>query len=117
MKYEKIFESSILDEMFYSRSDGFETEIIKIKKISKEDTGLYKQAEIEESLTALIKKLVTDDNIKKQILNLLRKYSNAYFNDLDYWIKQYYELGFCDGLHLKDETKLLEEDYDGKVNG
>ena len=54
MKYEKIFESSILDEMFYSRSDGFETEIIKIKKISKEDTGLYKQAEIEESLTALI---------------------------------------------------------------
>ena len=44
---------------------------------------------IEESLTALIKKLVTDDNIKKQILNLLRKYSNAYFNDLDYWIKQY----------------------------
>ena len=43
--------------------------------------------------------------------------SNAYFNDLDYWIKQYYKLGFCDGLHLKDETKLLEEDYDGKVNG
>ena len=60
---------------------------------------------------------MTDDNIKKQILNLLRKYSNAYFNDLDYWIKQYYKLGFCDGLHLKDETKLLEEDYDGKVNG
>ena len=41
----------------------------------------------------------------------------AYFNDLDYWIKQYYKLGFCDGLHLKDETKLFEEDYDGKVNG
>ena len=31
MKYEKIFESSILDEMFYSRSDGFETENIKIR--------------------------------------------------------------------------------------
>lgn len=117
MKYEKIFESSILDEMFYSRSDGFETEIIKIKKISNTDTELYKQAEIEESLTELIKKLVTDDNIKRQILNQLRKYSNAYFTDLDYWIKQYYKLGFCDGLHLKDETKLLEEDYDGKVNG
>ena len=57
MKYEKIFESSILDEMFYSRSDGFETEIIKIKKISNTDTELYKQAEIEESLTELIKNL------------------------------------------------------------
>ena len=115
MKYEKIFETPILDELFHSRCDGFETEIIKEMRKLRKDTDLYKQLKYSEEFNEFIMSADIDFEIKSEILNKLKEYDKIYLDDLDYWLKQYYKLGFCDGMNLKNEVIMLEVDEDGNI--
>ena len=69
---EELFNRSILDQLYDSISDDFETMLLKKKN---SDGKFTESLKVEEELIYLIKKLVKDEEILDQITNKLNKQS------------------------------------------
>lgn len=67
---EELFNRSILDQLYDSISDDFETMLLKKKN---SDGKFTESLKVEEELIYLIKKLVKDEEILDQITNKLNK--------------------------------------------
>jgi len=95
---EDLFNVPILEELYDSRCENFETYIMK-----KSNDSQIKLSKITDNFDEVLKMIPTKK--KKMINDLLEK---AYKDMLDfstYWGKQYYKLGILDGKRLKTELK------------
>ena len=80
---EELFNRSILDQLYDSISDDFETMLLKKKN---SDGKFTESLKVEEELIYLIKKLVKDEEILDNETNLL--------------CKHYYKLGIVDSKKI-----------------
>ena len=104
---EDLFNVPILEELYDSRCENFETYIMK-----KSNDSQIKLSKITDNFDEVLKMIPTKK--KKMINDLLEK---AYKDMLDfstYWGKQYYKLGILDGkrlnTELKENKKIIEYD-------
>ena len=94
---EELFNRSILDQLYDSISDDFETMLLKKKN---SDGKFTESLKVEEELIYLIKKLVKDEEILDQITNKLNKFELAIDNETDLLCKHYYKLGIVDSKKI-----------------
>lgn len=104
---EEIFKSSLLDDLFTIRSDGFEC--LFIKKYGKQEE-LEKSEPIHNQLENLIKQ-IKDESKKNEILKLLDDFSTALIGEMCFWNEQFYKLGFSDAHGLKIEVKKNQNTF------
>lgn len=105
---EEIFESSVLDDLFTIRSDGFEC--LFLKKYGKQEE-LEQSDPLHDKLENLIKQIVKDESKKKEILKLLDDFSMALIGEMCFWNEQFYKLGFTDAHGLKIDIKNNKNNF------
>ena len=104
---EEYMEESILDELYETRTRGFEAAFCM------EHKGLQEEMEKQYyKLIEHIKKLIKDEKDRKELLALVEEFSDAKSDEKNFWIKEYYKFGYSDACRLKEEAK----DYLTKAN-
>lgn len=99
---EDIFESSVLDDLFAIRSNGFES--LFLKKNGKQEE-LEQSYPLHNKLENLIKQVIEDESKKDEILKLLDEFAMSLIGEKCFWTEQFYKLGFSDAYGLKIEVK------------
>lgn len=94
---EELFNRSILDQLYDSISDDFETMLLKKKN---SDGKFTESLKVEEELIYLIKKLVKDEEMLDQTTNKLNKFELAIGNETNLLCKHYYKLGIVDSKKI-----------------
>lgn len=93
---EELFNRSILDQLYDSISDDFETMLLKKKNLD----GKFTESLKVEELIYLIKKVVKDEEKLNQIIDKLNKFELAIGNETDLLCKHYYKLGIVDSKKI-----------------
>ncbi len=104
MKFEKIAESSIIEELWKNEREEFE-EYYVAKSNSKKE--LYKNGQLEDELIAMVKEFLPTEKMK-EYEKKWKEYCDKYIEELFYWSKQYFKLGIFDGIRLKEELNIEE---------
>lgn len=98
---EDLYENKILDDLYEIR-EGFITSYKK-KYGELEETKKAEQAEDE--LVNFMKKFIKDENTMKELFEKINKFEGYALDEMCFWHKPYYKLGFIDGIRLKKEIK------------
>lgn len=88
---ENLFKNQILNDLYETRSEGFECEYIKQYGEPEEIT---KSQDSEEKLTKIIKQKVKDEKVLDKILSKLNDFEGDVMGEMSFWNEQYYKLGF-----------------------
>ena len=104
---EELFNRPILDQLYDSISDDFETMLLKKKN---SDGKFTESLKVEEELINLIKKVVKDEKKLDPIIAKLNKFELAIGNETDLLCKHYYKLGIVDSKKILMEIgdKVIE---------
>ena len=94
---EELFNRPILDQIYDSISDDFETMLIKKCNA---DGKFSESMRIEEELTNRIKKIVEKEENQDRILKKLNEYELALATEIDLLCNQYYKLGIVDSKKI-----------------
>ncbi len=98
---EDLYENKILDDLYEIR-EGFITSYKK-KYGELEETKKAEQAEDE--LVNFMKKFIKDENTMKELFEKINKFEGYALDEMCFWHKPYYKLGFIDGMRLKKEIR------------
>ncbi len=93
---EELFNRPILDQLYDSISDDFETMLLK----KKNSDGKFTESLKVEELINLIKKVVKDEKKLDPIIAKLNKFELAIGNETDLLCKHYYKLGIVDSKKI-----------------
>lgn len=96
----EIFENQILNDLYEIRGDGLECAYFRM--YGKPDV-VIKSEESENEMTDFIKKTIKDKEIQQQILDKFNSCRDYALEEMTLWDRQYYKLGFLDGMYLKKE--------------
>lgn len=107
---EEIFEDKVLDDLCDIRTDGFERKYLS-KYGKPKEFGEKEKNELE--IMELIKKYVPKEN-QKQIIDKFQNYKENLVEEIIFWQKPYYKMGFVDGMSCKRETLELQESKKSK---
>ena len=94
---EELFNRPILDQLYDSISDDFETMLLKKKNL---DGKFTESLKVEKELINLIKKVVKDEEKLDPIIAKLNKFELAIGNETDLLCKHYYQLGIVDSKKI-----------------
>lgn len=94
----EFLENEVLDDLFEVRTDGLQNEFEKEYGKSKECEELEC---IENELEDMIKDLICDEKIQKQILEKVEEYEECARAESCFWNKQYYKSGFSDAIMFR----------------
>ena len=101
---EEMFESKILDELYEIRGEGFiRAYINKYGEIEKSK----KAEKAEEDLVNFMKKFIKDEKTIEKLLEKINTFESYALDEMIFWHKPYYKLGFIDGISLKKQ--IIEE--------
>lgn len=98
---EDLYENKILDDLYEIR-EGFITSYKK-KYGELEETKKAEQAE--DGLVNFMKKFIKDENTMKELFEKINKFEGYALDEMCFWHKPYYKLGFIDGMRLKKEIR------------
>ena len=98
---EELFENKILDNLYEIREEFITSYKKKYREL--EETKKAKQAEDE--LVNFMKKFIKDENTMKELFEKINKFEGYALDEMCFWHKPYYKLGFIDGMRLKKEIK------------
>lgn len=98
---EDLYENKILDDLYEIR-EGFITSYKK-KYGELEETKKAEQAEDE--LVNFMKKFIKDENTMKELFEKINKFEGYALDEMCFWHKPYYKLGFIDGMRFKKEIR------------
>lgn len=97
---EDLFKNKILNDLYETRSDGFECEYIKQYGETEKN---IKSRNLDEKLTTLIKAKIKEEKDLDEILSTLNDFQGEVIGETCFWNEQYYKLGFLDSVYLKKE--------------
>ncbi len=97
---EELIEDCVLDDLFETRTDGFQVMFMRENGKSEE---IIEAEQIENELEDMIRNLIQDEEIRRKILEKLEGFSDSKIGELCFWNKEYYKLGAKDGVNLKKE--------------
>lgn len=98
-----ILDEEILDSLYDVRKSNFE--MLYAKKHGKELQEKEKAIKTEYELKELIKKIVVDTKKRESILIKLNDFEDNIVDEIAFWDRQYYKLGFTDAICLKEQIE------------
>ena len=111
---EYLLKESVLENLFESNKEEFEWYIMKMDKECSENQELT--AKLEEQIRNAIKELISNEEKKKEILNKFKEFDTNMSLATQYWGRNYYKLGFFNGINFKRELKLYEQNSNKENN-
>ena len=96
-----LFESKILDNLYEIREEFFAS----YKKKYGQPKEEKKSEQAEDELINFIKKFIKDENTMKELFEKINKFEGYALDEMCFWHKPYYKLGFMDGMKLKKEIR------------
>lgn len=111
---EDLLKESILENLFESNKEEFEWYIMKMDKECSENQEL--NAKLEEQIRNAIEELISNEEKKKEILNKFKEFDTNMSLATQYWGRNYYKLGFFNGINFKRELKLYEQNSNKENN-
>lgn len=99
---EELIEDCVLDDLFETRTDGFQGVFLKENGKTEE---IIEAEQVENELENMIKGLIQDEEIRGQILEKLEEFTDSKIGEMCSWNKEYYKFGIRDGVRLKKEVK------------
>ena len=99
---EELIEDCVLDDLFETRTDGFQAVFLKENGKPEE---IEEAEQVENELEDMIKNLIQDEEVREQILEKLEEFADSKIGELCFWNKEYYKFGVRDGIRLKKEVK------------
>ena len=103
------YNEPMLKQIFQFRSDEFESKYAKQIENELSKRGIRKK---QDKLFNILEKYKEYND--SELIKVFNDFENAYFEEINYWIEKYYQLGFCDAMKLKKE---LEESSEEIENG
>lgn len=101
---EELFENKIIDELYEMREEKFtRCYIDKYGKL--EETKKAEKAE--EELIEFMKKFIKNEKDMDKLIGKINEFESYALDEMCFWHKPYYKLGFVDGISLK---KQIEEE-------
>ena len=104
MKFEKIVESPIIEELWKNEREEFEKYYVDKRETKIE---LYKNGLIQDEMITMVKEFLPEETMK-EYEKKWKEYCDKYIEELFYWSKQYFKLGIFNGIRLKNELNLEE---------
>ena len=98
MKFEKLLEKSIFDELYEHQKNEFEDYVVN--KTQSEE--FYEDSRILEEIKDIIEKSNLDIDIKQKISEKFEEYEKAELKEYEYWTRKYFKLGIINGIRLKE---------------
>ena len=111
---EDLLKESVLENLFESNKEEFEWYIMKMDKECSENQELT--AKLEEQIRNAIEELISNEEKKKEILNKFKEFDTNMSLATQYWGRNYYKLGFFNGINFKRELKLYEQNSNKENN-
>lgn len=111
---EDLLKESVLENLFESNKEEFEWYIMKMDKECSENQELT--AKLEEQIRNAIEELISNEEKKKEILNKFKEFDTNMLLATQYWGRNYYKLGFFNGINFKRELKLYEQNSNKENN-
>lgn len=99
---EELIEDCVLDDLFETRTDGFQ--VVFLKENGKPEE-IEEAEQVENELEDMIKNLIQDEEIREQILEKLEEFADSKIGELCFWNKEYYNFGVRDGVRFKKEVE------------
>lgn len=99
---EKVFENTVLDDLFTIRRDGFE---YLISKTCENSEKLEKVDKVYQILEKLVKDKIVDEKCQEEVLKKLDEFHDAILEEMELWVEHYYKFGLTDGMLLKEEIE------------
>ena len=107
----KFLNCSLIDTLCEARHEEFETLYIKSKRKNKSKDILTDNVDAEQELLDEIRKHVSDDKARVEIIQKINKFESYLYGDFDAILRRIYRLGVVDGYKLKREIKdIINED-------
>ncbi len=97
---EEVIEDCVLDDLFETRTDGFQGVFLKENGKAEE---IIEVEQVENELEDMIKNLIQDEEIREKMLEKLEEFVDSKIGELCFWNKEYYKLGVRDGIELKED--------------
>ncbi len=97
---EELIEDCVLNDLFETRTDGFQTVFLKENGKPEE---IEEEEQIENELEDIIKNLIQDEEIREKMLEKLEEFVDSKIGELCFWNKEYYKFGVKDGIVLKED--------------
>ena len=107
-----IFNFKVLDDLYDVRGEGFEVDYIK--NFGKKDE-LVKPETTEKELENAIN-LIKDNEVKQKVKKIVSEFQDSMLQEMCFWDREYYKLGFLDGMNFKTELRNLKEKLSSKDN-
>lgn len=99
--------SKILDDLFEIRGEGLIRNHIKENGKPKSSK---KAEKTEKELVEFMKKFIKNENDIKILFEKINNFESDVLDEMCFWHKPYYKLGFIDGMLLKTELKEDKEE-------
>ncbi len=97
-----MFKNKMLDELFEMREEGFTRWYIAKYGELKESK---KTEKAENELVEFMKKFINKEDDIDKMFNLLNNFESLALDEMCFWHKPYYKLGFIDATNLKKEME------------
>ncbi len=107
----KIFENQILNDLYDVRGDGFECVYFKMYGKPK---AVIKSEECRNEMMNFINETIKDKEIQQQLLDKFNSCRDYSLEEMTLWDRQYYKLGFLDGMYLKNKLQKSQEKLSNK---
>lgn len=98
-----ILDEEILDSFYNLRKENFE--ILYAKKYGEEIQEKEKAIKTEYELKKLIIDFVVDATKREKILLQLNDFEDKIMDEIAFWDRQYYKLGFTDAICLREQIE------------
>lgn len=99
-KVSEIFENQVLNDIYEIRREGLESLYIAMYG---EPEEIREKEQARKKLEDLMKELVKDKEKQKELWLKIDEFECCMTNEMTFWDKQYYKLGFLDRIYLQKE--------------
>lgn len=106
MRYSKVkdmkIKNTILDTLYDSRSREFQSKYIRTNG---EPDEVEIAGKLEQEFIDFIEKNIQSKKMQRDIINKFEEIQDNSLAEMILWEKEYYKLGFLDGMNLNEELK------------
>lgn len=112
---EEYFKMPLLEKMYQFQSEYFEEAVIKDIFESKR---YFELQDIQDELWEKVKNMIDNKEKQKELMDTFKNIEIYIHNENEYWNKEYYKLGFTNGIELnikgKDEVQIINKSKNSK---
>lgn len=109
---DKLFEIPLLDDLYINRCEELENQYINVYGMPKERKQFL---QADDTFTELFNEVVKGPDELQKLSDGFLEYTRYALQDSEFWRKQNYKQGFCDGICLMKEFIHISHSADSTI--